>query len=191
MCIFSFLILRVFLKYDDDLDITYTLNLALVFAFSESIITLLLLMQRDINFIFLIIFGVYLNFTSWMDYLTSCIYDFLNIIMLFILLAEIYIRSRFDLFFVFTIAFVYLFLLICEKIGAFEHGDTDYLLISYLFFSLRAAYEQSVIFVLIVMLLSSTLFEIFRKLTGRKEGVIPYTPFITVSEILITTFIYL
>ena len=170
------------------MDINLTLDYIFLCAFTESLLTVILIMSDEGNIPVLIIYAVYLNLTSWFDYLTGYVYEVVNIVQMVVLFSVIVCEGRFDLLFMSGFIMLFIFLLFCEKINAFESGDREFLLISYLFFSMKAAFEQCLEIVLVVMLLGSVLFGIFRKITNKKGDSLPYTPFLTISEIIIILF---
>ncbi len=189
MGILSFLILHILLSHDDELEVKLTLDWILMCVFSEILLTMLLIMLKEGNVAVLVIYAVYLNLTAWFDYLTGYVYEAVNIIQMLVFLGAAYFLGRFDLFMVLGFVMLFAFLLFCEKINAFEAGDREFLLISYLFFSMKAAFEQCLEIVLLIMLLGSLIFDIFRKITNKKGDRLPYTPFLTVSEIIIIIFL--
>lgn len=129
--------------------------------------------------------SVYLNVTAWIDLLTGYVYVVINrlvfvICMIFLLFDESISFKCLMLFFLF-----FIFVVACEKMNAFSRGDSEFLMISYLLFDRNPWQEKCLELMLGVMLLSSISFGIFRKITGRKEGRIPFTPFIVFSEYII------
>lgn len=170
--------------------------------------------KADMGFIVLdaiicIASAFYLTFTPFMDWITGYVYSIVNYGMFVVIMIDGFVNSAdtvnsvdnvytmnpmnpVDMRLWTIISFViYIIILIrCEYKGAFARGDTEFLLVSYCIISNSVSIENCLVIMLIIMLLSAFIFDIFRKMRQvPKEVMIPYTPFVSLSEFIIIIFI--
>lgn len=133
----------------------------------------------------LTMFGsVYMCSTAVIDYLTGYVYCISHFIMLVFILILGMAQCDISLeYCIFTVIYL-LFLGLCESAGAFSHGDSEYLAVSYIYFGCSTIGRFALEYMLVVMLMSALVFGIFRKCRTGKE-VCAFTPFIVFSEYII------
>lgn len=127
---------------------------------------------------------VYMCSTAVIDYLTGYVYCFSHFVMLGILFVFRIFSIEISLKWCIFTFFYLLFLILCEHEEAFSHGDSEYLAVSYLYFSFSIIGSFVLEYMLVVMLMSAFVFGIFRKCRAGK-GVLAFTPMIVFSEYII------
>lgn len=177
-------------KEDKEISMELSLDLILISAFCECLLFLegICFFRLDavwLNVLAALAGAVYFNVTAWVDLLTGYVYQYFNLFfgILFSLGTFIMYRSRF-----FIVIFFFFFLIFvkqCERANAFSRGDSEFLGVSYFYFTMGTGSRNGLEIMLMVMLLGSVFFGIFRKICGNKEGMIPYTPFLVFSEFII------
>lgn len=184
----SCLIIRFWNYNDKETDMRLSLENILGVALLELFmfgIQLGLLGGQDAAFVVLTAFGtVYMCSTAVIDYLTGYVYCISHFIMLlFIILFEM-TKCDISLKYCFWTVIYLLFLILCEHAGAFSHGDSEYLAVSYIYFGCSTIGTYVLEYMLVVMLMSALVFGIFRKCGAGKE-VYAFTPVIVFSEYII------
>ncbi len=181
----SFFIICFWNNRDKEADMRLTLDSVIGIAILEVFMFLLQVGLYGSNSVFSIVlpvFGtVYMCSTAVIDYLTGYVYCFGHFVMLGILFIYKIISMEFSISWCIFTAFYLLFLISCERVGAFSHGDSEYLAVSYIYFGCSIIESFALEFMLGVMLMSAGVFGIFRKYRARKE-VLAFTPMIVFSE---------
>lgn len=126
----------------------------------------------------------YMCSTAVIDYLTGYVYCFWHFVFLGVLFALKLLYMDFSLCWCIFTVFYLLFLMLCERIGAFSHGDSEYLAVSYIYFGCSIIGVFALEYMLGVMLMSALLFDILKKHGAGKEE-FAFTPMIVFSEYII------
>lgn len=177
---------------DTDIELELDTRRRIYLIISElvaSLILWILIETFNEKFIFLssvviaIFLGVYSVTTACIDWITGYVYHYVNIAMTLFLLFMV---ISFNDGKIWLMEFIILLsvLTVCEKMNAFARGDTEIYIVIYMLAALLIDH-MALEFVLIVMLLSSLTFGIFRKMTERKEGRLPFAPFIFFSKYIL------
>ena len=183
----SYFILNFLRSHDSEIDISLSVDTALYSAFSETILFILWSFytnsdkQAEIIFISAVA-AIYINLTVIIDYHTGFVYKIINVIVLIIFLSINFHINSITFSCVISVLFLLIFLVICDKTEAFGRGDSEFIFVTFWMLCLGIDNEAVLETTLGILFLSSFLFGIYRKADGRKEGMIPYTPFIVVSE---------
>lgn len=141
-------------------------------------------MNKTLADITIILFVFYTLVTAYIDAITGFVYRYFNIFVggMLVILGVIAFGIKISLI-ICGVLFCG-FLKVCEMTGAFCNGDSQVYLVIYFFMHCFLG-GDALDFMLITMLLSSVIFGIYRKITGRKEGYVPFTPFIFFSEYIL------
>ncbi len=188
----SFLAAYKLKQLDEDAGFELSVERALFMCAVESVMFMLymdfgirILEHNPIMCMFIsILFSIFACVTCVIDWWTGYVYDIINILVLIIIIIVSVCFSDVSSIFNFYLFLYVSILVMCEKVNAFCRGDTEFLIVMYFFFINNADKDFSVKFMLFTLLMSAVLFGIFRRMTGRKEGMMPYTPFIVLSEII-------
>lgn len=186
----SYFVLDFFRKRDKDISVELSLETVLFSAFCECLLFLeefyfMEFSDAWINGVAALAGAVYFNVTAWMDLLTGYVYKMVNLFFLILFSVGTVLMDR-SLFFILGSFLFYLIIVeTCERINAFSRGDSEFFCVSYFYFAMGKGSSNATEIMLAVMLLGSVIFGIFRKICGRKEGMMPYTPFIVFSEYII------
>lgn len=185
----SYFLMRFFQSEDAEITLDLSGDMAILCAFVE-----VLIFEAGIGFlgdihmplriITALLGAVYFNVTGWIDLMTGYVYSIINQFFLILFLILLFFKNQSLHFVMISFLLFVLLICICEKAGAFLRGDSEFLCVSYLFFALKGpngALEE----MLFVMLFGAVMFASFRKITGREEGMMPYTPFLIFSEWII------
>ena len=163
----SFFIICFWNNRDKEADMRLTLDSVIGIATLEVLMFLLQVGLYGSNSVFSIVlpvFGtVYMCSTAVIDYLTGYVYCFGHFVMLGILFIYKIVSMEFSKSWCIFTAFYLLFLILCERVGAFSHGDSEYLAVSYIYFGCSIIGSFALEFMLGVMLMSAGVFGIFRK----------------------------
>ncbi len=188
----SFLIANLFKKADCEAGYELSLECAVFMSVLECVMFLLyiyfgiiILGYEQVFCVFMgLVFAVYTCLTSVIDWLTGYVYDIVNLIVLISLIVFLVLFSDVSSIFDFNY-FLYAFILIfCERMNAFCKGDTEFLFVMYGFFVNKNGVDFAIQIMLLILLDAAVLFGFFRTITGRREGMIPYTPFVVLAEII-------
>lgn len=190
----SYLFLYFFQQKDEDIKFELTLDVIIFSAFTEAAlfmayVSFVGMPGGGLNIMLAVLCAVYLNVTLWIDLLTGYVYTILNQAVFVLLVLTGIFSAQITIISVCIFFLFILMVVLCEKIKAYSHGDSEFLIVSYLFFEINPHYDLSIEWMFLVMILGSVFFGIFRKITGRKEGMIPYTPFLVFSEFIIILFL--
>lgn len=185
----SYFLMCIFEREDEEIFLDLTGDMAVLSALLE-----VFLFEAGIGFlqnnwmplrIMAAFFGaVYFNVTGWIDLMTGYVYSIINQFFLILFLILLFLKNQSLQFVMISFLLFVLMIWICEKAGAFSRGDSEFLNVSYLFFALKSE-EGALEGMFLVMLFSAVLFAGFGKIFGRKEGMIPYTPFLVFSQWII------
>ncbi|MGN0160501.1 MAG: hypothetical protein ACI4AQ_03845 [Lachnospiraceae bacterium] len=149
--------------------------------------------------ILVVIGSVYLTLIPLVDWETGYVYEISNILCLgvhifFILLQMTSVDEsvcgfsiilRENIFFLMDGIFFIVIVCICERMGGYARGDSEFLILSYVIMSIHITRNWTLAIMLWSMIVSSIIFGIFRKINGMKEVMVPYTPYIAFSEFII------
>lgn len=142
-----------------------------------------------IQFLLYIVIGIYFNIISMIDWYTGYVYGIFNYIVFGLIGAYIYITGNGAIVFIAGFLLFAIFILFCEKIHAFEHGDTQIYMVVYFIIQFINWENNTFELILVTMLVSSISLGIYRILKGKREVMIPFSPFI-VSSVYIVLFCY-
>lgn len=175
-------------KWDKEADMRMSLDAVIGIALLELFMFMLQVgiygSNNAVSVIVPVAGAAYMCSTAVIDYLTGYVYCFSHFIMLGILFVFRMFSMKISLNWCIFTVFYLLFLILCEHAGAFSHGDSEYLAVSYIYFSFSIIGSFALEYMLVVMLMSVFVFGIFRKCRAGK-GVLAFTPMIVFSEYII------
>ena len=181
----SVLIIRFWEKHDNQTDLRLTLaeifEIALLELFMFGIQAGLLGVRNAGSAVLMLLGTVYMCSTAVIGYFTGYVYCISHFVMLLLILILGITRCNISFEFCFLTVIFLLFLTLCERVGAFSRGDSEYLAVSYIYFSCGTIGGFALEYMLGVMLMSALIFGIFRK-RGARKGVTAFTPMIVFSE---------
>lgn len=181
----SVLIIRFWRCHDKEAHLRLTLGtifeIAMLELFMFGVQAALLGVQNAAFAVLTLLGSVYMCSTAVIDYLTGYVYCVSHFVMLLLIVILGITQCNISMkFCILTVIFL-LFLLLCEHAGAFSRGDSEYLAVSYIYFSCGTISGFALEYMLGVMLMSALIFGIFRKCGAEKE-VVAFTPIIVFSE---------
>lgn len=181
----SVLIIRFWHGHDKEADLRLTsdvlFEIVLLELFMFGVQAGLLGVQNTAAVVLTLLGSVYMCSTAVIDYFTGYVYCVSHYVMLLLIGVLRITGCNISLnFCILTVIFL-LFLLLCEYAGAFSRGDSEFLAVSYIYFSCGTIGTFALEYMLCVMLMSALIFGIFRK-CGAGKGVAAFTPMIVFSE---------
>lgn len=186
----SYFLVRFFQRQDEEMQFQLTLNGILLAVVTEGLLFMGYLgtMQGAGGLEAILkslLTAVYWNVTAWVDLLTGCVYVMVNRLVFLICCLLLLRDGLVSILGCLSFLFFWFFVILCERKGAFCKGDSEFLMVSYCLFEAIPGMKHHLEWMLLMMFFSSVYFGIFRKLAGRKEESIPYTPFLVFSEYII------